>query len=113
MRGPWFVYILRCADGTLYTGISNDVARRLATHNAGRGARYVRTRRPAELVWWEEAGDHGAALRREAAIKRSGRAAKERLAGAGVPEWPAAGGSGLVVCSGKPVTVAPVRWFHL
>ena len=77
----WQVYILRCADGTLYTGSTNDVEKRLAAHNAGRGAKYTRTRRPCALVYVEEAADKGAALRREAAIKRLTRTQKLRLIG--------------------------------
>ncbi len=79
MSKPWFVYILRCADGSLYTGISNDITRRLDMHNRGRGAKYVRTRLPAILVWWEYAGTCSTALHREAAIKGYSRGAKERL----------------------------------
>ena len=77
----WQVYILRCADGTLYTGSTNDVEKRLAAHNAGRGAKYTRARRPCALVYVEEAADKGAALRREAAIKRLTRTQKLRLIG--------------------------------
>lgn len=65
----YWVYILRCADGTLYTGCTNDLSRRLAAHNAGKGAKYTRSRRPVELVYREEVPDKSAALRREAAIK--------------------------------------------
>jgi putative endonuclease len=75
----WFVYIARCGDGSLYTGITTDPARREALHNAGRGAAYTRSRLPVRLVYREDAVDRGAALRREAAIKRLGRAAKEAL----------------------------------
>ncbi len=75
----WWVYILRCADGTLYTGATNDLDRRLAAHNAGRGAKYTRTRRPVALVYREEAADKSAALQREAALKKLARAAKLRL----------------------------------
>ena len=75
----WWVYILRCADGTLYTGSTNDLDRRLAAHNAGRGAKYTRTRRPVALVYREEAADKSAALQREAALKKLARAAKLRL----------------------------------
>ena len=53
----WWVYILRCADGTLYTGATNDLDRRLAAHNAGRGAKYTRARRPVALVYREAAAD--------------------------------------------------------
>jgi putative endonuclease len=78
--GPsWQVYILRCGDMSLYTGIARDALARLAQHEAGRGARYTRGRGPLELVYLEEAASHGEALRREAAIRRLGRAGKERL----------------------------------
>ena len=66
----YWVYILRCADGTLYTGTAADVDRRLAAHNCGRGAKYTRSRRPAEVVYREACPDKGAALRREYAIKQ-------------------------------------------
>ena len=75
----WWVYILRCADGTLYTGATNDLDRRLAAHNAGRGAKYTRARRPVALLYREEAADKSAALQREAALKKLARAAKLRL----------------------------------
>ena len=66
----YYVYLLRCADGTLYTGFTNDLARRLAAHNAGRGAKYTRGRRPVELVYWESFSNKSSALRREYAIKQ-------------------------------------------
>ena len=75
----YWVYILRCADGTLYTGITDDLQRRLAAHNSGRGAKYTRGRGPVEPVYQEEAADKSAALRREAAIKRLSRAEKLAL----------------------------------
>jgi predicted GIY-YIG superfamily endonuclease len=65
----WFVYVVRCVDGSLYTGISTDVSARVAAHNAGRGARYTRSRRPVELVHTERKLSQSTALRREAAIK--------------------------------------------
>ena len=74
----WWVYLLRCGDGTLYTGITDDLDRRLAAHNAGRGAKYTRSRRPVTLVWREEQPDKSAALRRESQIKRLSR--KDKLA---------------------------------
>ena len=79
--GGWCVYMLRCRDGSLYTGIARDPARRLDEHNgaSGRGARYTRARRPVALVYWEPAPDRSAAARREAEIKRMARPAKERL----------------------------------
>ena len=79
MNADWHVYIVRCADQTLYTGIARDVAARIAAHNAGKGAAYTRARRPVELVHREAAPDRGAALRREAAIKRLPCAGKRRL----------------------------------
>ena len=65
----WWVYILRCADGSLYTGIARDVDRRCAVHNRGQGAKYTRSRLPVTVVWREAQPDKGTALRREAAIK--------------------------------------------
>mgnify|MGYP002626015648 CR=1 FL=1 len=78
----WYVYILRCGDGTLYTGISADPERRLAAHRAGRGAKYTRGRGPLELVYREALPDKSAALRREYAVKRLSRADKLALIGA-------------------------------
>ena len=60
----WYVYILRCGDGTLYTGITDDIPRRLAAHRAGKGAKYTRGRGPLELVYQERVPDKSAALRR-------------------------------------------------
>ncbi len=77
----WNVYIVRCADQTLYTGIARDLGQRITQHNAGTGAAYTRARRPVILVHQESAPDRGAALRREAAIKRLTVAAKRALAG--------------------------------
>jgi putative endonuclease len=79
-RSRWWVYILRCRDATLYTGITTDPAARLSAHNAGRGARYTRGRRPVALVHLEPAPNRAEAQRREAAIKRLSRARKEGLA---------------------------------
>ena len=75
----WHVYVARCRDGTLYTGVTTDPARREAAHNAGRGAAYTRSRRPVRLVHLEPAASRGAALKRELAIKRMSRSEKERL----------------------------------
>jgi putative endonuclease len=72
----WRVYILRCRGGSLYTGATNDLARRVALHAEGTGARYTRSRLPVRLVYDEPARDRGAALRREAAVKRLTRAEK-------------------------------------
>ena len=75
----WFVYMLRCGDGSLYTGCTDDVQRRLAVHRSGKGAKYTRSRLPLELAYWEEVPDRPAALRREAASKRLKRQEKLRL----------------------------------
>src|SRR5437667_46217 len=74
--------LIAAADGSLYTGITNDLARRLAAHRAGTASRYTRSRRPVRLVYRERRRDRSAALRREAAIKRLPRAAKLRIIGA-------------------------------
>ena len=76
--GEAWVYVLRCADGSLYCGWTPDVGARLAVHQAGRGARYTRTRLPVELVWSRRVADRSAALREEARIKRLTR--REKLA---------------------------------
>ena len=73
------VYILQCADGTLYTGWTTDLERRLQAHNSGRGAKYTRGRRPVRLAYREEQSDRSAAQKREAAIRRLSRADKLRL----------------------------------
>ena len=73
----YYVYMLRCADGTLYTGTAADAQKRLKVHNSGKGAKYTRSRLPVELVYTEELPDKSAALKREAAIKRLNR--KEKL----------------------------------
>ena len=75
------VYILECADGSLYTGWTNDIDKRLAAHSAGRGSRYTRSRLPVRLVHVEPAADRGAALRREYAIKQLATTEKRALAG--------------------------------
>jgi len=76
---PWSVYLLRCADGSLYCGIAKDVAKRVSTHNSGKGARYTRARRPVRVVWQQAGFGHGDALRREYAIKQLSRRAKLAL----------------------------------
>jgi len=81
-RAGWYVYIVRCSDASLYTGIARDLANRLADHNAGKGAKYTRSRRPVELVHVEPAASRGAALRRELEIKRLPAAEKRRLSAA-------------------------------
>ena len=69
MDKRWYLYILRCGDGTLYTGITTDVDTRLAQHRSGKGAKYTRGRGPLELVYSEECGTHSEALKRELAVK--------------------------------------------
>lgn len=86
VSGSWVVYMVCCRDGSLYTGATNHLERRLAIHNRGRGAAYTRARLPVTLVWSEPAGDRGSALRREAALKRLSRAAKLRLVHQASPE---------------------------
>lgn len=76
---PWWVYVLRCCDGSLYTGIATDVDRRAAEHNAGTGAKYTRSHRPIEVVYREQLPDRSTALKREAAIKKLPRASKMAL----------------------------------
>ena len=80
-RFSWYVYIVRCADRTLYTGVAKDLPARIAAHNGGRGAKYTRQRLPVKLVYSEAAANRAAAQRREHAIKRLSRAAKRTLCG--------------------------------
>ena len=81
MDQKWHLYILRCGDGTLYTGITTDVAKRLEQHQSGKGAKYTRGRGPLELVYSEECGDHSQALKRELEIKAMPRQKKQSLIG--------------------------------
>lgn len=78
MKLGWTVYVLRCADGTLYTGVTTDLERRLSQHNAGTASACTRVRRPVALAWKKTRFTRSAALRREAAIKRLPR--REKLA---------------------------------
>jgi UV DNA damage endonuclease len=78
-REKWFVYLLQCADGTLYTGIAKDVNRRCQQHDDGTASRYTRSRLPVKLVYQEAHASKGLALRREAAIKALSRREKESL----------------------------------
>ncbi len=75
----WFVYILRCADDTLYTGSTDDVSRRTEAHNSGKGAKYTRGRGPVEVMYTEECESYSAALKREYAIKQLSRPEKQAL----------------------------------
>ena len=80
---PWFVYLVRAANGALYCGVSDDPQRRFAVHQSGKGARFFHSSPAAALVYVEACAGKGAALSRERAIKRLGKPAKERL----VAEW--------------------------
>lgn len=75
----WHVYLVRCRDGSLYAGITTDLARRLIEHNSGSGAKYTRSRRPVELVWAEVKRNESYARKREAEIKKMSRAEKISL----------------------------------
>lgn len=66
---PYYAYILRCADGSLYSGYTNDVERRVSVHNSGKGAKYTRSRRPVSLAYCEEFPDKGSAMKRECEYK--------------------------------------------
>ena len=88
------VYVARCADGSLYTGVSSDIDARIHLHNVGKGAKYTRSRMPVVAVYRERCGDRGAALRREAEIKRLSREEKLRLAEGYAADHPPARRSG-------------------
>ncbi len=79
MEKKWYVYILRCRDGTLYTGMTDDLLKRLGAHNAGKGAKYTRGRGPVELVYHEQLETKAEACRREYAIKQLTRQEKTEL----------------------------------
>ena len=79
MDKKWYLYILRCGDGTLYTGITTDVEARFAQHQCGKGAKYTRGRGPLELVYREECEGHSHALKRELAVKAMSRDEKQKL----------------------------------
>ena len=75
----WYVYMLRCRDGSLYTGYTDDVDRRLAVHNSGKGAKYTRSRLPVSVAYREECPDRSAAMKREFAIKQLSKQEKEAI----------------------------------
>lgn len=81
MDSVWYLYILHCGDGTLYTGITTDVEKRFSQHQCGKGAKYTRGRSPLELVYREECGSHSDALKREYAVKALKREEKMLLIG--------------------------------
>lgn len=78
-KSRWHVYLVRCADGTYYTGVTTDLARRIGAHNAGKGAKYTRARRPVVLVWSRPAASEGAAKRREYRVRTLSRKEKQAL----------------------------------
>ena len=82
----FFTYILRCADGTYYTGWTTDLAKRMEAHNRGTAAKYTRTRRPVKMVYWQEADSREEAMSREWHWKRLRRPEKEEMIAAGVRE---------------------------
>ena len=79
MEKSWVLYILRCKDGTLYTGITDDLERRLKAHREGKGAKYTRGRAPLTLCYTENCDNHSQALRRECAVKKLSRTEKEGM----------------------------------
>ena len=79
MENTWYLYILRCKDSTLYTGITTDVEKRFQTHQSGKGAKYTRGRRPLELIYRELCGTHSDALKREWEVKQLSREEKQKL----------------------------------
>ena len=81
----WLVYLVRCSDGSLYTGITNDLPKRLKAHAAGKASRYTRSRLPIKLAYTEPQRSHSSALKREAAIKKLSRRQKDDLIG-GAPK---------------------------
>ncbi len=81
VAGAWACYLLECADGTLYCGVTNDMERRLAVHNAGMGAKYTRARLPVKVAYQERCASKSEALKRERAIKSLPRGEKLALCG--------------------------------
>lgn len=99
---PYYVYIVRCADDTLYTGLAKDLAARLDKHNQGQGARYTRGRRPVTLVYYEQLPGKSEALKREMEIKRMTRQVKLNL----IRDWQLHQGGD----SQSPGSGFPLRW---
>ena len=86
MEKQAYTYVLKCADGGLYTGYTTDLEARVATHNAGKGAKYTKTRRPVELVYYEVFASKNEAMKREAAIKKLSRTKKLEMIQNGLKE---------------------------
>lgn len=83
METVWYLYILRCKDGTYYTGITTDVEKRLEAHRSGKGAKYTRGRGPLELVYSEACQDHSRALKREYEVKKLSKEQKLQMIAGG------------------------------
>ena len=83
METVWYLYILRCKDGTYYTGITTDVEKRLEAHRSGKGAKYTRGRGPLELVYSEACQDHSHALKRECEVKKLSKEQKLQMIAGG------------------------------
>ena len=79
MDSQWYLYILRCGDGTFYTGITNDIEKRLEAHRTGKGAKYTRGRGPLELAYQETLESYSHALKRELEVKKLSRLQKEQM----------------------------------
>jgi putative endonuclease len=107
--GVHFVYMLRCADGTLYTGYARDPHRRESIHNTGHGARYTAGRRPVHLVYVESFASRGEALRREWQLKRLRRPMKEALVATYLTTSDAAAGA-VPEIGGRPASCGGVSW---
>ena len=86
MEKQAYTYVLKCADGSLYTGYTTDLEARVATHNAGKGAKYTKTRRPVEVVYYEVFASKNEAMKREAAIKKLSRTKKLEMIQNGLKE---------------------------
>jgi putative endonuclease len=82
-KAPWSLYILECGDGSLYTGISNNVEKRLTSHQSGKGAKYTRTHQPVKLMYVEKCGRQGKAMSREREVKRFPKKKKLNLIASG------------------------------
>ena len=82
-KATWFLYMIRCRDGQLYTGITTDVTRRFAEHTAGKGSKFLRGKAPLELVFQQLAGSHSDALKAELVVKRMSKANKEEFIASG------------------------------
>ena len=84
----WFVYLLRCSDLSLYCGITNNISKRLACHNSGKGSRYTRARLPVEVVWWNQCDSRSSATKKEIKIKELTKNKKELLVSKGANSCP-------------------------